>query len=265
MTIFLNTLGDDVAGTVVLSLPPKGDLIEGYLTEDPAIQLKNNWEALIPDLGFLNDFSNLAGFGSKSWIGTTQASWKGTEPIVIDLNFYLITCRKKQITSETGTGMDMPVSIQATKLAQLAAIDPDGGGSGKNGDMFDTINVGIHGGYKPQVFARNEEFDKKKPLDKINSIKDDLANMGGVGLSDDQDGTIQIVINGGGNRTAVFSKMLLESVTFNPSTVRTGYWEGNTFIKSKEPLYIKVSAKFRLSHAATVADVTRMFTGRSSI
>ena len=58
--------------------------------------------------------------------------------------------------------------------------------------------------------------------------------------------------------------MLLADASFTTSPVRCGYWttDGSerTFHTSKEPLYIKVAATFRLAHAATVKDAIRVFT-----
>lgn len=264
MTLFINTIADSMAGTVIFSLPsattPGKEIdVEGYLTEDPTIKLQNNWEAIIPDISMINDFAQIAGLGAKSWIATSSASWKGTEPIKLSLNFYLITCRMKQLTGG-GKGPDMPISEQASAFAQLCAISP-GGSGGENDGITSSINVNVHGGYKPQVFNRNADFSgkSKDELDwdtKLSSLYNDMIQ--------NDTGTIQIVINGNGYPSMVFRKMLLEGITFNASTVRAGYWNGSNFVKSSEPLYIRCSADFRLAHAATVDDAARIFTGRGA-
>ena len=100
MTLFLDRVSNDAAGKVVMHIPDCNGgyvLIEGFLYEEPTINLKNNWQALIPDIGALNDYTQLAGMGTVSWMSTSKAAWKGTEPITIDLQFYLITHRKAQL------------------------------------------------------------------------------------------------------------------------------------------------------------------------
>lgn len=262
MSLFLNTIANDQGGTVTLALPDcNGGIvgIQGYLTEDPKIELKNNWDSLISDLGAINDFMQLAQMGAASWLSTSKAAWKGTEPIKLGLNFYLITHKKAQLSN--GTGLNMPISKQAAYLARLAAVSP-GGGTG----FLTQLKVNVHGGYKPDYFQRNSEFagaEKGAKDMRLTGVTD--TELSSDALVSDTGGTISIVINGGGKRTMRFHKMLLESVNFTTSTVRTGYWNGNVFHTSSEPLYIKVDAQFRLMHAATLADVTRMFTGSDSI
>lgn len=267
MGLFLNTIADSMAGTVIFSLPSAttpGQCIdvEGYLTEDPTIKLQNNWEAIMPDLGMINDFAQIAGLGAKSWIATSSASWKGTDPIQVSLTFYLITCRLKQLTGG-GKGPDMPITEQASAFAQLCAVSAGDAGGGSSDGFFSSLNVNVHGGYKPQVFSRNSEFSGKEKESITANLDTELTNMYGKMINNDT-GTIQIVINGNGYPSMMFTKMLLNDITFNASTVRAGYWRNGVFIKSKEPLYIRCSANFRLAHAATVDDAARIFTGRGA-
>lgn len=262
MSLFLNTIANDQGGTVTLALPDcKGGIvgIQGYLTEDPRVELKNNWESIISDLGAINDFMQLANIGPASWLSTSKAAWKGTEPIKLGLNFYLITHKKAQLSN--GSGLDLPISKQAAHLARLASVAP----GGDSGGISSMLKVNVHGGYRPDYFQRNADFaGSNNAASALNSVSD--SDFGSDSFaSADTGGTVSIVINGGGKRTMRFHKMLLESVNFTTSTVRTGYWNGNVFHTSSEPLYIKVDAQFRLMHAATLADVTRMFTGSDSI
>lgn len=273
MTLFLRTIGQDCAGVAGFSLPDSHGgyvVVEGYLTEDPQISLKNNWEALIPDLGAINDFMQIADLGTTSWISTSKATWKGTDPLTVTLTFYLITNRMSQIRSKNGTGPDMPVTVQASYFARLCALSPaDKAGSRGNSGMFDTLSVNVHGGYVPNFFQRNNEFSGKTINEKneASARAHQMFNgdLSGVDLSNSCEGTIQIVINGGGRPTLYFTKMLLADITFNPSTVRAGYWSGDTFITSSEPLYIRCQATFRLMHATTVEDATRLFTGGTTL
>lgn len=282
MTLFLNTIANDVAGTVVFSLPNcdndrdttgKGNyrytIVQGFLSEDPVINMKNNWESVIPDATALSDFTQLAGIGATSWISTSKASWKGTDPITVTLNFYLLTYRLAQLKGGSKNPQDMPVSEQAARFAQLLAVSPKANAN-NNGKLSD-FGINVHGGYRANYFEPNADFSGNKQ----NSASEDaygkiFANSGSLDVDlDDADGTIQIVINGGGHTSAVFTKMLLADASFTSSPVRCGYWSTDngvrTFHTSKEPLYIKVAATFRLMHTATVRDAVRMFTGETNL
>lgn len=279
MTLFLNTIANDVAGTVVFSLPNcennrdsdsnsyRYTIVQAFLSEDPVINMKNNWESIIPDATALSDFTQLAGIGATSWISTSKASWKGTDPITVTLNFYLLTYRMSQIRGGSKNPQDMPVTEQAARFAQLLAISPKD--KAVNSGKLSDFGINVHGGYRANYFEANSDFSGNNTNEASENSYRTFMQNGLDSCLDDADGTIQFVINGGGHTSAVFTKMLLQDATFTPSPVRCGYWTTSngvrTFTTSKEPLYIKVSATFRLMHAATVKDAVRMFTGETSL
>ena len=235
------------------------------------INMKNNWESIIPDATALSDFTQLAGIGATSWIATSKASWKGTDPITVTLNFYLLTYRLAQVNGSTSKNpQDMPVTEQAARFAQLLAVSPKANAN-NNGKLSD-FGINVHGGYRANYFEANSDFSGNKQNEASNDAYGKLfANSGGLDADlDDADGTIQFVINGGGHTSAVFTKMLIQDASFTPSPVRCGWWGTSAngervFNTSKEPLYIKVAATFRLMHTATVKDAVRMFTGETEL
>lgn len=252
MTLFINALTNTGAGIATFGLPDcKGGkvVIDGFLSEDPSVSMKNNFEPIISDMSSLNDFMQLAKVGTASWMSASKAAWKGTDPITVTFNFYLITYKKSQVDG-TSLGNLLPVSKQATYFARLLSVTPSG-----DDTLFGrTLNVGVHGGYRPDYFQQNSEFT---------GYEDQMKD--GSYYNADTGGTCSIIVNGGGKRTMYLRRMLLTDATFTPSTVRTGYWQGNVFRTSGEPLYIKVTATFKLMHAATLEDATLLFTGGSSI
>lgn len=279
MALFINQIAESCAGVVTFSLPDcSGGFVEvrGFLSEDPSINMKNTWEPILPDITALSDFSQLVGAGAQSWIATSKASWKNTDPITVNLNFYLITYLRAQVTG-TGTGLEMPISKQAAYFAQLAAISQANTG---DTSLLGQLAINVHGGYRPDVFQRNSDImNSSENKANNNSFLKNLIT-GSSTLSDstgwnDGNGTIQFVINGGtGGRSQTFTKMLLADINFTPSTVRAGYWESSStsgytktanFYTSSEPLYIKINATFRMMHAATTTDAIRMFTGGTSL
>jgi hypothetical protein len=273
MTLFINSIAANCAGMAVFRLPTTNGgevIVKGFLTEEPNISMGNSWESAIPDISSLNTFSQIAGEGSVSWVSTSKAAWKSTAPITVDMNFYLITYLKAQLTGK-GTLDEMPISKQAAYFAALAAVMPGDGGDG----FFNKLKIGVHGGYKPNYFQQNGEFtvpmfsDTEEDKKAASSWKDTFSSYD-ANNAEENDRTIQCIINGGGRPTIWMRKMLLEYVNFTPSTVRTGYWQyadgGNaSFTTSGEPLYIRVNLKLRLMHAATTADAIRLFTGKEEL
>ena len=261
MSLFIKQIADKLAGQVAFSLPDNGNFVEvvGFLSEDPVIKMGNKWDSLIPDLGSINDFMQIANQGQSSWISTSKMAWKGTDPITVMLNFYLITYLKSQVDGQTVNHI-MPVSKQAECFAKLAAISQDDQAEG----FFKDIRINVHGGYKPNYFESNDNV--------LNNTGFGVSSKdrGNYITSDDGTGTCHIVINGNGMNSVVLRNMLLESLDMTPSTVRAGYWndivnkginQTASFKGSGEPLYIKVAAGFKLARAATINDVKGLFGG----
>lgn len=268
MTTFLQTIANNSAGTVMFSLPDCETLgsyhiVEGFLIEDPQLSFSNEWGTVGPDLSMLNDFTQLMGMGTYAHMAGTNASWKNTAPISVNLNFYLLTYSKDQLTKSSSKE---PVTKQASYFAELTAVQPN-----HDNALSKKFGVKVHGGYSPGgIFVGNSNFAGQTGDRISNSIKETITGLFGIevsphDLAPETDGTVQIIINGGGRPTIVMKDMLLASVNFTPSTVRTGYWANGTFITSGEPLYIKVSASFRLSHITTVEDARRVFRGGANV
>lgn len=288
MSLFIKQIADKFAGQVSFSLPDCNGgyvCVAAFLSEDPVIKMGNKWEALIPDLNTLNDFMQLAGRSPVSWLSTSKAAWKGTDPITVSFNFYLITYSKAQVDG-TGKGQELPITKQASYFAQLAAV-----GKNTQGGFLGDMRVDVHGGYKPNYFVDNSNVVNNGNY--IQTIKNMVLNDkdGAKANSDtklasfaqgeegDAAYTCDILVNGNGHPTLHFRKMLLESVEFTPSTVRAGYWNAQkrdaisniktigsgTFTPSSEPLYIKVNASFRLMHVTTIEDAAMIFLGGKSL
>ena len=276
---FINTIANSCAGLALFSLPcteGTGGLgnrvnVVGFLSEDPSISMKTNWEPILPSSTSLSDWTQLSGMGAVSWIAASKASWKGTDPITLTLNFYLLTYREAQLTGagDRKNPRNMPVSEQAASFAALLAVSPNKAGGGR----YSEFGIHVLGNYKSNYFEDQKDgFTGNKKngpselrfANYLSSANEDLSR-----ITSEHDSTVNIVINGGGKPSQFFSKMLLSDATFTPSPVRCGYWTNNNgqrvFEKSSEPLYIKVTATFKLAHTATVRDAVRMFTGKTSL
>ena len=249
--LFLHNLFQQQAGVVSLEVPVQGQgykIIEGFLTEDPSISLGNQWKSAIEDISSINDFTMLLGGSATSWLSTSKAGWTGTSPIKMDLNFYLLTFLKEQANG-TGRGIKVPISKAASYLAALCSVSGD---SAYDDRPSGGLSIGVHGGYKPDYFIRNQDFTG-------------FEQKGGSGDPSSISGTVSIAINGGGKPSVTLTKMLLDNINFTPSSVRAGYWEGDTFVQSAEPLYIQVQASFRMCQTPLNSDAARIFTGSSSL
>ena len=143
--------------------------------------------------------------------------------------------------------------------------------TGEGAGKYAGVGINVHGNYRANYFEDNDYFTGNEKSEENNDrtlrlLKDATEN---INMSSEDDSTVNIIINGGGKPSQYFSKMLLSDATFTPSPVRCGYWTHENgqrvFMKSSEPLYIKVTATFRLAHTATVRDAVRMFTGKTSI
>lgn len=260
MTLFINAITQHQSGIASFSLPDGNGghiIIDTFLSEDPTVNFSTKWESALPDISMLNDFTNIWSGSSVSWLSTSKAAWKGTDPLIVDFEFYLLTYLKEQVR---GGGKVLPVTKQAAHFAKLCTIEPESGSD---------ISIKVHGGYKPSYFERNSTFMTPKGKDKAEkdyaakNIYDQWFPSDSEGLS--SEGTVQVIVNGAGGRTLTITDLLLADISFNTSTVRAGFWENGVFQYSGEPLYIKVSAKFRLSHAATTTDAIRLFTGGTSL
>ena len=204
--------------------------------------------------------------GQTSWISTSKMSWKRTDPITVNLNFYLITYLKSQVDGSKSGAVE-PVSKQATYFAKLVSLSQVDGGGALG------IGVSVHGGYKPNYFVDNDRnFLNNNNILNLKKMDD----SGAINLSEDDEGThtCHIVINGNGKPSVVLKNMLLESLEMTPSTVRAGYWQGivnkgisqsANFVTSAEPLYIKVNAGFKLRQVARDVDVAALFGGTYSV
>ena len=67
----------------------------GLMIGDITFSAQNKWGPVINDLTNLADFSALVGSQDLvSWISASTMCWKGTEPLSIGIEFYLINYAK---------------------------------------------------------------------------------------------------------------------------------------------------------------------------
>jgi hypothetical protein len=80
------------------SKPKKADRLTkltGLMIGDPTWGAANKWGTIINDISNLTDISSLIGSESMfSWINASTMCWKGTAPLSIGVEFFLINYKE---------------------------------------------------------------------------------------------------------------------------------------------------------------------------
>lgn len=140
---YLDQLLTNKSGVITLLIPSLDPSIgnayelQGILTSDPTISLKNKWGSALPDVENLATASQLLGSQNiVSWLAASQAAWKGTDPLTVAVEFYLISYRKKD-----------DIKFRLKQLMKLATVwETDQGAT-----------VKIHAGYYSNFTDSNKD------------------------------------------------------------------------------------------------------------
>ena len=134
-------------------------LLCGLLASEPTIVTGNKWGPILNDISLLSFFASLAQMSSiPSWIGASVQCWKGTDPLRINLDFYLVNYSR---------GLKLEQGLKAlTKLTSL---------TGAQGTF---TSVYVHGGYMAKPLATNAARFNNSIADKVNNgqMFSDIAN-----------------------------------------------------------------------------------------
>ena len=199
--------------------------LTGLMASDPSFSAQNKWGPVINDLSNLQDFGSLVQTENlASWVHASTMCWKGTSPLNLGIEFYLINYKK---------GLDLDVNLKKfVRLASLKAI---------NGSK-----VKIHGGYIPDVLSSN---DKKYYNGNISSVSE-LEGFNGS-LTGNESSTIEVTF---GHKTRI-RNLLLSKVDVVESNVEVADADG----KNRKPLYYRVSAQFTGVKPLMAEDVDGFF------
>lgn len=218
--------------SVTVKLSGGGDYnfsLVGLTTSDPSFSAQNKWGPVINDVSNLQDLFSLVGQDMASWVHASTMCWKGTSPLIMGAEFYLINYKR-------GLGL----KDKLKKLVKLAAI---GKGEGNSG-----IFVKIHGGYKPNVTSDNNSAYWTAQVSSITGLK----NFGaGQSITNGELCTITLTF---GNKFSV-SNLLLSKIDVTESNVEVSDINGNSI----EPLYYRVSAQFTGVKPLLTTDVDSIF------
>ncbi len=212
-------------------------VLSGLMTGEPSFSAQNKWGPVINDISNLTDFTSIMGSDSLfSWISASTMCWKGTTPLSIGIEFYLINYKR-------GMGFKNKLK-EFVSLASLST-DPDASAVTKD------AKVRVHGGYMASVFEGNKSVFDNKEWKKIDSVESLSKIAGDVFAGADTQGTITVKF---GN-TMTIQKLLLTKVDVTKSAVEVADQNGNNIA----PLYYRVGATFTGIKPLITKDVDKIF------
>lgn len=245
--LFLDGMFDSNSASpsrIKITMPNPGDTTDlssiqlvGLMIGDPSFSAGNKWGTIINDLSNLADFSSLMGSADMwSWIGASTMCWKGTSPLSLGAEFYLINYSK-----------DQNLEKQLKVLIKFAALHKTGSDS--------LAKVTVHGGYAADILTNNKSFFNSEitDLDKLKSSN--LSSVDSSLFSNGQaKGSLQVQF---GNKL-VLRNLLLSKINVTASDIEVASQDGSNV----KPLYYRVSTQFTGVRPLLTTDVDYMFSLR---
>ena len=250
--LFLDGIFDENSNspsTITIDIPgySGGSTLRGLIIGDPTWTASNKWGPIINDLSNLQDWASLVGLQNQfSWIAASTMCWKGTAPLGISVDFYLInySSSAKKI-EELKKGL--------SNFVKLASIYKSTDNS--------KFRVQVHGGYASDIFQNNTELFtnastaqkmlKSKSEDKLLDIERQIFKGGSTA-----EGSVSIRF---GHKSTI-SNLLVSKVNVTESTIEVANQDGS----NPQPLYYRVSAQFTGVRPLITTDVDDMFNVKST-
>ena len=241
--------GNDSPSAVFITIPNQSDKLSlsdesaslvGLMIGDPTWGAANSWGTIINDVSNLTDISSLIGSESMfSWINASTMCWKGTAPLNIGIEFYLINYKK-----------DLDLESKLRSFVKLASLyrDPDA-------TVGANFKVLVHGGYAADVITGNKKlYDSARDVAGLRNREGlDSVISGVYGTSENAKGSVQLQF---GHKSKI-SNLLLSKVNVTESTIEVADQNG----RNVKPLYYRVSAQFTGVKPLLTVDVDKMFVG----
>lgn len=131
------------------------DTVIGLLTTEPSISTNNKWGPILGDISSLTFLTSLIGSQNLvSWVGASAQCWKGTDPIRMSFEFYLINYKR---------GLKLEEKIK--NLTKLTSLSQSGN------DYTQSFTVQVHSGYATDALRNNMEFFSNGGLTKEETLK----------------------------------------------------------------------------------------------
>ena len=216
--------------------------LTGLMIGDPTFSAQNKWGPILNDISNLADISSLWGSQSMfSWVNASTMCWKGTSPLMIGIEFYLINYSKN-------LGLEGNLK-QLVKLASLYG-DPDAI-TGKN------FKVLVHGGYAASILEGNASFFTDTSTLKVKNAKEfeqngtKFSELRNLYIDGYAEGSIELIF---GKKSRI-RNLLLSKISVTESNVEVASQNGS----NRKPLYYRVNAQFTGVRPLVSVDVDHMF------
>lgn len=206
----------------------------GLMTGDPTFSAQNKWGTILNDVSNLTDISSLIGSESLfTWISASTMCWKGTSPLSMGIEFYLINFQQ---------GLRLEEKLR--ELVKLASLELN-----SNSRVDSKFRVLAHGGYMADVLSDNQSVLRKYFTASIPSA---------AGLKDAPEidaskitGSISVQF---GNKSRI-SNLLLSKIDVTESVIEVAEQNGS----SPKPLYYRVNAQFTGVQPLVSTEVDEIF------
>lgn len=208
----------------------------GLMTGDPSFSAQNKWGTIINDISNLTDISSLIGSDSLfTWISASTMCWKGTSPLTMGIEFYLINFQQ---------GLQLEEKLR--ELVKLASLEVN-----TDSRVSSNFKVLAHGGYMADVLSNNENVLRKYFTTGISSAGD-LSNMSDInGATRGSQGTLSVQF---GHKSKI-SNLLLSKIDVTESVIEVAEQNGT----SPKPLYYRVNAQFTGVQPLVSTEVDEIF------
>ena len=216
--------------------------LKGLMIGDPTFSMGNKWGTIINDLSNLQDFASLIGSDSMfTWINASTMCWKGTNPLSMAIEFYLINYKN-----------DLGLEVQLRNLAKLASLMED-----KNATIGKSFKAMVHGGYAADIFDSNNKsfWTSTKDIGDIAALTTNEDLSKDLGLYDSAGNAKSSITVQFGNKSRI-RNLLVAKIDITESTIEVADQDG---LSNRKPLYYKVNVQFTGVRPLLSTDLDKMF------
>ena len=247
-TLFLDgifTDGSESPSSVKITMPNRSSKsnvpainLVGLMQGDVSFSAQNSWGTIVNDISNLADLASLSGSNNMfSWIGASTMCWKGTSPLSIGIEFFLINYKK-----------GLQLEEQLKTLVKLAALDENVDATANSG----SYTAQVHGGYAPDLFSDNTSlFFSLGEISSSKNLTNPIDNSKLYNSEGNAVGALQLAFG----KKSVINNLLLSKINVTESIIEVSDQSGGT----RKPLYYKVSAQFTGVRPLLTVDVDNMF------
>lgn len=214
--------------------------LTGLMTGDPSFSAGNKWGTILQDLSNLAEFSSIIGSESMwSWIGASTMCWKGTNPLGVGFDFYLINY---------APNMSPNLEDSLKKLVKFAALE-------RSDKIISAAQVTAHGGYQADILSDNNTFFNKDLKASDIAGLNELSRLSNLGKqSGHNPGALQVQF---GNKL-IIRNLLLSKIDVTASNIEVANLDGS----NRKPLFYRVQTQFTGVRPLLTGDVDYMFSVR---